>query len=82
MLEHQTFFILNFFKVNFFTRVFPGSEREVGELAGEGADVPDDQLAVTRHRGDRRHAALRTLVDPQLRYLKYIQLLLKTSEVS
>ena len=52
----------------------PGSEREVGELAGEGADVPDDQLAVTRHRGDRRHAALRTLVDPQLRYLKYIQL--------
>ena len=81
MLEHQTFFILNFFKLNFFTRVCPGSEREVGELAGEGADVPDDQLAVTRHRGDRRHAALRTLVDPQLRYLKYIQLLLKT-EVS
>ena len=81
MLEHQTFFILNFFKVNFFTRVFPVSECEVGELAGEGADVPDDQFAVTRHRRDRRHAALRTLVDPQLRYLKYIQLLLKT-EVS
>ena len=47
----------------------PGSEREVGELAGEGGDVPDDQLAVTRHRGDGGHAALRTLVDPQLRYL-------------
>ena len=81
MLEHQTFFILNFFKVNFFTRVCPGSEREVGELAGEGGDVPDDQLAVTRHRGDGGHAALRTLVDPQLRNLIYRQLLIN-SEVS